>query len=282
MILVGTSNALLLIENRKNIRVLRKGCFYGVTYDEEYIYAIERGRGFINIFDKKLQFKEKKKVPANHAHQILYSPEFKKIIVTSTGTNELLLVDKNFKVQNLRYPSTRVDKNHINSIFVHNNHIYTYEHDLESTKKERGNGGVRKLDQNYKPEKAWKIGQQGHNVYIKDEYIYILDTFGQKFSRRKMCSSYPEKSIETLISIKEYGRFGCRGLSITNDQTVIGLSKWLSREKRGDRHEGYVVFYDNNYKKISDLHLNYGQVFEVRSLNKLDYAHNNISFMVEK
>lgn len=276
-LLVGTSNGLLLIEENKQINKLMSGFVYGITFDKSYIYAFKRGgKDRLHIFDKNFNKVKHVHVECSHVHQALYDPIDNRIYATSTGDNSLTIVNpKDCSFSKVRWHKHSKDHNHINSIFRHEDSFYVYEHDLKSKNQQRGNGGVRKLTKDWKSEQRWRIADQGHNIYILEDQIYVLDSFNRRFIRRPLNNKY-DSDYDVLFSSEEYGKFGLRGLAITQDRIIVGLSKWLDRSKRDTKHTGYIVWYNRNYQKVDDLYLNEGQVLEIRALEERDYAHNNI------
>ena len=276
--LIGLSTALLLVENKK-VTKLEGGCFYGITFDQNYIYAFSRSGGAkVHIYDKNINKVCVKKVQASHLHQSLYDPVTDRVYITNTGSNQLTSYNTEFQdKKDYRWANSSKDVNHLNSIFRYGNHLYVYEHDLKGQNKQRGNGGVRRLTKDFKSDKVWRIADQGHNIWIENNFIYVCDSFNRKLVRRPLNDKY-EFPCETLLSTEKYGQFGVRGLAIGNDKLLVGLSKWLQRDKRQSKHTGYILYYDRDYNLIDDLFLNEGQVFEIRLLDEIDHAHNGIIF----
>jgi hypothetical protein len=283
---VGTSNGLMLVDNWK-ISQLHAGHFYGITFDENCLYAFMRKKKqcLMCIFDKSLKFLGAREFPGEGIHQTYFDPITKKIYVTYTVANCLTVIDPySNKHSFARWHKNDKDHNHINSIFRFKNHLYVYEHDLKGKNEEKGNGGVRRLSPDFKSEQEWRIGDQGHNVFIRDDSgiinVYVLDSFNKRYIRRPLNDSY-QAPCTTLIRTSEYEQFACRGLAISNTHTFIGLTKLQPRSKRGTIHPGYIVCYDNQYKKVRDIEISMGQIYEVRLLDELDQAHNNIIWRKE-
>ncbi|MHA2009817.1 MAG: hypothetical protein ACXADW_02930 [Candidatus Hodarchaeales archaeon] len=277
--LVATSTALLLINDKKEIKNLAKGFFYGITFDKDFIYAFKRNApATVFVFDSNIKQIDQKVLPLSHLHQAHYDPVLDKILVTDTGNNSLALLDRGtFKKTTKKWTQARQDHNHINSIYRYNGDLYIYEHDLSGLNRPLGHGGVRRLTKDFKSDKIWRIADKGHNIYIKDDVLYVLDTFNRKFICRPLDNRY-EAPCTKLLSTEEYGEFGIRGLAIGDTRIITGLSMRLSRHKRATRHTGYVVWFDSQYKKLDDLFLVHGQVLEIRLLDEIDYAHNGLIF----
>jgi aspartate 1-decarboxylase len=290
--IVGTSQKLIVFENSNPIYSY-SGDFYGITFNKDTIFACARDLSgtIIHEFDKNFELKHKTLVVINSVHQALFDIITEKVFITHTRQDRLAIWDpisrKILAYHKWHEGPDGNDFHHINSIFRNidgDNKLYVYEHNVSDYCGTDGNkhiGGVIRLSDKFQIEKIFKMGKQGHNVYISENKICIVDSFNEKRISRILEYDIKNTKFKTLISMPEYDGFAARGLAISDDLIIIGLTRLASRATRKfPSHKGFVIIYNrNNFEKLKEIEISgIGQVYEIRLLGVKDYAHNQIEF----
>lgn len=288
--IVGTSERLIYFDGKKD-NTIYKGEFYGISFDDNHIYACERipnGKTNIILFDKNLSVVDKCKINCSHVHQAYYDPMLKRLLIAHTRQDEMIvwntLEKKKESVQKWTQTDGKKDYCHFNSVWRDlwgDLALYIYEHDLKADRDGVKNqlGGIRHLSADFSTKNTWPIADKGHNIYVQDNEIFVLDSNGQ-FCLAAINKKTHEKRI--VLSTKHYDGYAPRGLAISDELILVGLTKLASRMKRRrPDHKGFIVCFDRNTKEeIGSIEIDsIGQLYEIRFLDRVDYAHNGIVFL---
>jgi hypothetical protein len=269
--LVATSKYLLLVDiesGEKKILNDKYGLFYGITWDENYIYVavrwypsltptshIERPRLLVFDFNFKLQECQKFDVYARGLHQISF---YDSKLYCSCSRDDSFIIRENGEWRTW-YPSSNSedhnkDTHHFNSIWFNEGNLFIVGHN-------NGPSDVWEFSYpDFTLKNKYRVGSHIHNVWKENGILTV-------------CNSRNGR-IETIQNqlICETGGFP-RGVAIGDEINLVGVSdianrsnRWLSR--------GKVNIYTKDWKMITSLDLGKcGQVLEVRMLGD-DYAHN--------
>ncbi len=270
--LVATSKYLFLIDLNNGAREIindKYGLFYGITWDQNFIYVavrwypplvptshIERPRLLVFDYNFKLQDCQKSEVEAGGLHQITY---YDNKLYCSCSRDDSFIVGENNEWR-IWYPSKNIedhnkDTHHFNSIWFDENKLFIVGH----------NNGPSDVWEFSYPDlnimNKYRIGMHIHNVWKENGVLTV-------------CNS-GEGRIETVENqvICNTGGFP-RGVAIGEDLNLIGISKSANRTNRW-LSKGRVNIYSKEWKMLDSLDLGKcGQVLEVRLLGN-DQAHNN-------
>jgi hypothetical protein len=279
------------------------GPYYGITWDEKYIYLVARGAQRVPRFtgmEKILVLKpnfdwigEFQGLQLFKLHQIHYFNE--QLFICNTGRNTLDIVTGkaaddeyatnplgsiNYAIQKLNMdpgkdplPARALagDSLWINSVWTNEDGIYVVEH-------RRGPSKIKHINTKFELlGEQTGMGDKMHNVYIEDGKMIVCSSEAGCIIIRDL-STGKDKTIDT----SRYDLGIPRGLARTEDRWYIGISK---RVPRGERHlalDGAVLAFDDEFNLIHKTILkNVGQVHEIRAMTGLDRAHNGIPFPKE-
>lgn len=274
--LVGGSRGLFEVNNDV-VKKVFTGHLYGVSFDQNYIYACQRVQQGTKIlkFSKNYKVLQSETVRGNSVHQCHFDVKTQRLFVTITRNDELLEFDvEKFKeIKRHKWAGKGHYEHHCNSIWRDpiNDSWYVYEQNIYGhTSKYQG--GVHRLNDKFEIESTWEIGDRGHNVVAIDHYLWIVNSF-------KKCLSILDmdlNQIDNPIDVSEYKDFAPRGLAMSSGHILIGLTELASRADRKKTRKGLIVTYDRGFNKINELEIDSGQMYEVRFLDRIDYAHNKI------
>lgn len=288
--LVSTIEAILLMEDDKILQKHpRKGRFYGVTWNQKSVYVIfgERLYTLNPSFGMRARDNMHLSIKGPGPHQILYDPEVDRIFVTNTRHNNVRICDTACKQRgcldwtgwneshNLLgtfEPDAPRDINHINSIWCDGRHYWVCEHN-------RGPSCVKRFSKEWRVVAYYQVGERIHNVYVEDGLLYT-------------CSSACNAVIQYDINKKEeiqkvsfshvFEAFP-RGMARSKDYLLIGLSNKAERKNRAKPAPAAVAVLDNNLKIQGVIDLaNCSQVLEIRIIDEVDFAHNQLMCPYEK
>lgn len=277
--IVGGSQGVFVVDNGSKKKV-RGGHVYGVTFSREHLYCCERIRNGTNILRLDKDFKQiyAHRVPGGGVHQAHYDVKTKHLFVTITKADQLLEFDVDEKKEIARHKWAKGAEHHMNSVWRSHDTdaMYVYEHNTKGVAKENQQiGGVLRLDDNYKPIKTWEMANKGHNVFVDNGWLWVVNSFDECLMRKNMKSGQEE----ILITTKEYPAYAPRGLAVSDDYILMGLTELASRRDRAKTRLGLVCVYDRKtFKKLEEHEVAAGQIYEVRFLDRVDHAHNRLVF----
>ena len=252
--------------------------FYGITWNEEWIYITERTlrHSEILVFDKKLEYIGKENITADifDAHQIFYWDE--KLYITNSRKNEIVIKEENDEGKLVcRAVSWKEPEDtylHLNSIWCDGQRFYVVEH-----RKKKQPKRIKILDLDFNPfgeidispESPQSVQLRGlHNIYIESSFLYICSPEGLL-----QVDLLAKNSKNVVRSPK--GLY-MRGLARTKDYFFLGLSEMKGRGER-DGGDSAVLVVDNQFKLVAKLFLrDTGGLHDIRAVDSLDLAHNGI------
>lgn len=270
-LLIGTATQLVCWDGEQHC--LSNGNYYGITWDKDYIYCRHNPAHIsiseIEIFNCNLE--RCGKLPFTYlegVHQILSVED--ELHITVTTRNRIDVYDGSQTMRSYNWSNTEGDRHHINSIFFKDNKFYVAESGLSG---EKNPPAIQVLDRQYRPFDKFSMPAaiHIHNVYIEDGILYTCGKFGLV----KMDLRRNKYTVADIRQDRENGFF--RGLARSQKYWYIGESQVLPRKDRkfGDAK---IQVLDNDLKHIDTITLKgTGQVQEIRIIDELDLAHNDIS-----
>ncbi len=243
--LISTSRAIYLYRDKLEKMPQDHGVYFGLTKIPEIGYcALGRnnfdgtgggnpnGVNSLEFIDKN--FNHLSTVRAEFirdGHQILYKDE--SIYITNTGLNCITAVHKSGKGANIQlYDELGTDVHHINSINWHDDKWYLNQHRREFG---QDNGGIAIFDNNWKFLEYIEVGKHTHNCLIKDGFLWVSDSDNGQLFKINL-----ETKDKTVFPIDQRMT---RGLIITNEHLLIGLSEKDTRENRHKNKTGRIKVY---------------------------------------
>lgn len=256
-----------------------KGSYYGITWDEKYIYVLARNRAgggaeSLEVFDTSLNHVNSVVLDGmKDGHQICWINNYV-YIMDSCGGLIWKFDPKTGGVTKFAYEGL-TPENHANSIWFGDNHYYVCEHNF-------GPSNVRVFNRNFVCVDCYPIGQDIHNVFvdIPEDVMYVCDSMGQS-----LCAI-------DLVTRAELGRVGgfdvngntewfTRGLARWEKHFYVGLSRFGSGTERELFELGSVVIVDDEMKLVDQIIMKgCGQLNEIRLLGVPDMAHNGITLNI--
>lgn len=275
---VGGSQGVFIVDNGKKHQV-RGGHVYGVTFSEQHMYCCERIKNGTNIVRLDKNFKQlyAHRVVGGGVHQAHFDVQTGHLFVTITNADQLLEFDVDQKKEVARHKWATGKEHHMNSVWrsPDTGAMYVYEHNTTGhTSKHIG--GVHRLGDDYTPIQTWKIANKGHNVMVHNGWLYVVNSFDESLVRKHIKTGEEEVLVET----KEYPAYAPRGLAFSDDYILMGLTELASRKDRHKTRFGLVCVYDRDFNKLEEHQIAAGQIYEVRFLDRVDYAHNRLIFDV--
>lgn len=235
--LVATSKALFLYRNNEFKKLQdSKGVYFGLTCDNTYYIALARnnfdgtGGGNTNspnsleFFDQNGDYMNSVSLDKLilDGHQLFYKQGA--LYIANTGAN---LVTKLFQDGDFKHiaPFTEYGKdiNHINSIAYHKGLYYVVCH---RDKEGDDNGSVKVFNTDWSYITSFYIGKHAHNAVICDGFLFSCSSKDGKLVRFEL--NNPENKVEYDIA----PGYLTRGIIISNDIILVGLSEFDTRENR--------------------------------------------------
>lgn len=270
---ITTSSTISLYDGQlSDIKVFPNGIrVFGLSWDYDYGYVSvtysDRESDVIYRFDKNFNFEEISiSEKLKDVHQLLVVD--KDLYIINTFYNKILKLNlDNFKLERKKWRGKEPPV-HLNSIWYNNNKFYVVEHRMNNSKILITNNELEQL-------KEISGLRHVHNVYIENNKLFcsssietslvIIDPMSGKILEKKR--------LKELHDNVKY----LRGFARSENNWLIGFSKYDKREKRPRSAHGSVVILDNNFKTINHLSIpGKGQIHEIRIINEIDKAHNNI------
>lgn len=272
---VATRRGIFVINKRQWLKVC-SGTFFGLTVYNNYIYAFEscdlpdadvnttRGRLIRLTLDNTtiVNAEVLLKGLSNGCHQIDFVGE--NICILDTYKQRVLVVAPTFDSYTVKYPLPPVKAYdwaggyaHLNSFIALDDSIYLLAHGGANATRRPSELIVTDLDWNVKYKEVLP-GVGCHNVVVlEDGTILICDSLGGGISTHTRFI----RKIDNMMT---------RGLSVDQDEVVVGVSQFVDRRRRSAAF-GRVIFLDRNYNEIARLDLPFAPA-DIRRIDGNDYS----------
>lgn len=270
--LVSTANKLLFVTDRI-VTELLTGWFYGITWDTDKIYLMNRQFPNIFIWTGEKQIENCDRVPflnrIDDTHQLLWYDGV--LYVTHTGRNRIEVWDgqKDRIIEWTDHPGEGTE--HINSIWYDAGRFYVCEHRYgkEPARIRVFNRDFILFDtiEFFGLDNSHTCGI--HNVYIENGQLYTL-------SVNKLIAKNLKTNQIRQYDIRSHKDIGyLRGLARDDKYFYIGESAVSVREDRR-KGDSKVIILDNELKIIDTINLvGTGQLHDIRLLSN-DKSHNGL------
>jgi len=257
---------------------------YGLTWDQYGNVFISTNTS-IRRFDTKNNGEEKVWSSNKNLiglHQIVHYDDF--LYIANTGANKISVFDSNENFSHvLMSPEPSVTKlkhgpqkeqDHINSIFKHGEHFYLCAHNHFE------HSFIIVCNSKFEIVKLIKdVGFQCHNVYIEDNILYVLSSIKGSVTKCNLLTDERESVFLDLSGyIDDKIELYLRGLARGKGKFLIGATLLGDKEKR-KKSRNWIVETDDNLSVKAVLECpDASQIREIRIINEVDRAHNEIIF----
>jgi len=266
------------------------GPYYGITWDEKYIYLVARGTqraprfiGNEKILVLRPNFDwigECEGLDLSKLHQIHFSNG--QLFICNTGRDRVDVITAkrdwerhavnppNSNDYSIRAMKTDPDDNDpwINSVWTNQDGIYVVEHRRGPSKIKHINNKLELLGE------ETGMGDKMHNVYIEDGKMIVCSSEAECVIIRDLSNGK-----DRVIDTSQYNKGLPRGLARTEDRWYIGISKRVARGERHRADDAAVLAFDDEFNLIQKTILKkVGQLHEIRAMTGIDRAHNRIPF----
>lgn len=265
--LITTSRKVLLYDNGNIREILNGGVFFGVCKLPGYGYTVLNRNNFngtgggnpdstnrLEFLNENFDYVQTAFLDfIKDGHQITCVDDI--IYVTNTGFNVITSLQKTGEAGHIEvYKEVGKDINHINSINFYNNKWWLCQHRMY----DKDDGGVAVFDSDWRFLCYYNIGKHAHNAVVKDGHLWSTDSDNGQIIKINLET---KERIEYSIA----HNLMTRGLIITDDYLVVGLSEFDVREKRHAEKTGQVAFYKySTMEYVSSLELpGVGQVSDL-------------------
>jgi predicted SAM-dependent methyltransferase len=261
-ILITTSHSLLLVnvENGSvNVIDRGRGLYYGIAHSDEAIYVAARGRhittkaeratetGSILKFDHELRLVAELRAPfpLRDLHQIVFIEG--KLWMTCAYDDCVTIFDGQTWEQWRPVPKTdpEADQFHFNSLYFHGQDIYLLAH----------NNGVSDVWQFRMPDRTLQrriaLGEFAHNIWLEGDAIFTCNS-----GRGRI-----ESSDGRQITVGGFPR----GIAITDEHVLVGISETVERSQR-DFTSSTILVLNREWQPVREIRLPHeGLVLEIRA-----------------
>ena len=281
--LIGTYHNLLYWDGSE-VRVVREGIHYGVTWDHGYIYASYNPQhepvSRIEVYDSRLNYLDILPISdLQSVHQIYWYEG--KLYITNTAHNRIDVWDGTCVVKwdytdglPLKPFQRLVDTLHINSIWTDGVRWYICEHGYKFPPArirvfDMDLNQIHLIDMDYEVHDDLNT----HNVYLDDEYMYICR------HRRIGIRDHAGNLVRSIFPHgDDESTFLLRGLARTAEHFYVGESTYAPRELRGEGDSDILIL-DEDLNLLDTIPLKgVGQVYDIRVTDEIDYAHNGVPY----
>jgi hypothetical protein len=253
--LISTSKSLWMYKENK-LKELQsgRGVYFGLAKTDSFYVALARnnfdgtgggnpnGVNSLEFFDLDGNYKHNVSLDIiKDGHQLLYKDG--SIYVVNSGYN---LITKLFPDGDSKHLAVMgeygEDIHHLNSISYNNGLFFIAVH---RDKKGEDNGSVRVYESNLKFVTSFHIGKHCHNASIKDGFLFSCASKDGKLIRFDL--NNPQDKTEYAVT----GGYLTRGIIITDQYLLLGLSEFDTRENRHGSKTGRINIYE--YPSMSYL-----------------------------
>jgi hypothetical protein len=284
-LLVTTARGLFFVDGQ-NVHLVQRGACYGISWDEYTLYVCHRHPTLhteIWLFDHSLRLLNK--MPAKsvcRVHQALYDDKHELLYMTNTDRNRVEIWDPAVhEFASFNYTGRSDNWNHINSIYRYGECIYVGE---QNGKRDFNCRVQEFYDSDLEhPINTYQLENEGHNIFIRDGMLYSLMSLDRTLIQMDMATKQIVGRKEFHLPKPHFKDYP-RGFAVGSDFFVIGQSCWGTPQERKDDRAGYVTIVDQETLEIRDVIRlpQVNQVFCLRLISELDWAHNGIPFGAHK
>ena len=295
-LLITSKNGFFKVHNH-SIRQLAPHDHFGLTWDEEWVYAFRRGgknNTTVQRFSRELtEYTEMFLNSVRTAHQSLYVPGTGNIITVNTSHNELVDWPKEWKANSpvecynqINYTNFAADHaqdnptgdkgNHINSIYYDGEFYWTVHHNFDVRETE-----VVQLSKEFRVLKKFSASKdvmaQAHNCYRidRDTVITLLSKEGEVVYINFKTGARKTINLRNIVGIDLY----LRGLAVTADNVYVGASLPLLRNERKNGQLVYIYEFTRDWEPVAVWScVGIKELFDLRAIHDTDLAHNGIPF----
>ena len=272
-LLSGARDLILVDGNKTRVLHTGYGIYYGISWDKDNIYVAHR-TGLhdigpdVSMMDRN--YKVTRSVPGDFSdvHQILYAND--KLYATVTSYNSIGVFDGNQTVL-ANWTGVKEDKNHINSIWFDGKYFWVGYHNFVAKHGTSEYSRVVKVNQDLTTVlDAFDLGRDIHSVFVDGDLLYVGDSANGRLTVLNM-----KTKKESFVDIGMW----TRGIAVTDEYILVGASIFAPRRSRLLGH-GQVSLLDRETLDIVDTRVfdDVGAVMEIRVVDQVDYAHNEIPF----
>jgi len=248
--------------------------FFGITWDEKYLYILGRQAGSIKRYDKNLGYVDSLTLPEKltDGHQILWNKKY----------NEFILTDAEQDIVMIFNPQTgHTDIFHIKPPEIKNSHVnalyYDDQKDLIYVNCHNNGKSCVKIYEypalSHQVDEKW-LGVKSHNIWFENNVLHI-------------CSSGRKEIIDETGKIRYKCKGFVRGAAVTDNRIYAGQSGWRQTDGRyefhgiGKRRCASIIVLDRSYALLKEIFLppRIKEIFDLRILNCFDYSHNKKGFL---
>lgn len=275
-VLVSTSCSFMIVNlysGEYEVTESDNGVYYGITYSQNEIYVAARkgyeeerevqdGEIIMYDFNKQRIGKLKAPFPLRDIHQI---QSYNSLLwVTCSFDNKVAIYDGKKWHEWFPNPDKKYDSNHFNSIYFEGDYIYLVAHNIHRKSEvwkffisqENYCNGFNVSDIKF-IEKT-RLGTWSHNIWLTDDDLYT-------------CSSGELAIASKNKFFLKLGKF-TRGLAVTDELIIVGLSE-LSERKQRCFSTSYIAVFDRKWNLINGLIMpEQGVINELRIPGYKDYC----------
>lgn len=262
--------------NHEYYDIQNDGLYYGTIENDNFIYTVFRPSAnmkepnYIKIIDVNANKSSTIPISALHTHEMIKHKET--IYWISTFDGILYYTNDLFTTINSKQLARQ--HNHINTIAIKNNHLYTLFHN-------RGKSDMVVFDKTTFEKHCTysNIGIKCHNIcFYKNGFLFLESDEGY-------LSYFDEytKNIDRLFSFKFLNKkVFLKGLLMINDCVFIGVNEWGNREFR-DKYNSTMACYDMTNDKLlwmKNMITNgiINSITYLKGSNYVENIHENIYF----
>jgi len=245
--LVATSKAVYLNSSKELLKIHEgNGVYFGLTANYPQYYVLARnnfdgtGGGNPNsmngiiIFNK--DFKTLGSVDLDFVkdgHQILYKDS--SLYICNSGLDAISKIHSDGRLAHITFDvSFGQDICHYNSISSHNDRWYIAQHRTEVGK---DNGGISVYDNEWKFLQFIEVGKHVHNCIVKDGFLWVANSYTGTLVKIDLNDTNNKTEYTVLKG------YLSRGLIITDEYLLCGLSEFDSRENRHANRSGRISIF---------------------------------------
>ncbi len=254
--------------------VSRAKDFFGITWDDNFLYTLGREANHIKKYDRDLRYLGSLHLPEKLAdgHQILWIEKYKQFVLTDAEKDMVMILDPetdNADIVHISSPG--IEHSHVNTLYFDENKDLIY---INCHNKGDSCVIIYQYPELSKPVDEKWIGIKSHNIWFENNLMH-------------MCSSGRKEIIDENGSVKLKCMGFVRGAAVTDDRIYAGQSGWRQTDGKykfhgiGKKRCASIMVLDRSYNLLKEIFLppRIKEIFDVRILNRFDYSHNKKPFL---